>query len=178
LSAHEELTLNIFSSPIPGLSIGTQETFWMGGSTWRTDKLTFEPWSVNFTVDSLFRNWRVLYEWITYINNNKDKFYEFHKDFTVDVTIRVFDNFKNQVFEIFLTDVFITELGEARLSQREDETYIESIASFRYDRYELRSYITEHEGALSSSVSSSSHSSVSSSSSSQQSSSSSSVSSS
>jgi hypothetical protein len=139
LSAHEELTLNIFGAVIPGLSLGVQEVAWMGGTTWRTDKLSFDPWTINFTVDSLFRNWKVLYQWITYINNNKDKFYEFHEDFTVDATVRFLDNFQSQIFEIFFTDVFISELSEITLSQREDETYIESIAILRYDRYEIRS---------------------------------------
>ena len=139
LTTNRELSLNIFSTIIPGLTMDVAEERWMGAKTTHaTGSLTFEPWNISFIVDSEFRNWTVLYNWMTYINNNHDKFIENYSDYVVDATLRIVDNYQNQVFTLFFVGVWINSLGELSLSTREGEQLLECTASFVYDRFEMR----------------------------------------
>ena len=140
LSTNRELSLNIYSTIIPGLTMDVDEERWQGAKfTQATGSLTFEPWNVNFIVDSEFKNWLVFYNWLTYINNNHDKFIEAYDDYVVDATLRVMDNYQSQVFTLFFNNVWINSLGELALSHREGEQLLECNASFVYNRFETRS---------------------------------------
>jgi|GEM_PF-2288705 len=136
---NDELTLNIFSTIIPSLTLETGIDDWMGTKrTKATGKAEWEQWNVNFLVDSEFKNWQLLFKWIMYINNSKDKFSEDYKNYTVDATLRIIDNFHNETLKIFFVDVWPNMLGEVSLSQREGESLLECQASFVYNRFEIR----------------------------------------
>jgi len=133
-----ELTLNIYGTIIPSLSLGTDELQFLGGKHVIADgSITFEPWSVNFLVDSQFKNWKILYKWCTYINNNKDKFGEVPGKYAVDATLQVTENFQADILEILFKGVWINSLNEIGLSYREGNQELECNASFSYDRYEI-----------------------------------------
>jgi hypothetical protein len=139
LAATDELTINIYSTIIPGVTITMEEGKWMGAtSKFAAAPAVFEPWNVSFTVDSNFYNWKVLYKWLMYINNNKNKFAELKSNYAVDATLRVVDNFQKEVFRIFFIDLWITSLNEVSLSYREGEQNLECTASFEYDSFELK----------------------------------------
>lgn len=139
LTTNRELTLNIYSTIIPGVNMDPEILDYLGGRTNRAGgKLTFEQWNCNFIVDSEFKNWKVLFNWLSYINNNKDQFMEEHYNYTVDATLRVTDNFQNEIFKLFFIDVWPNGLGEITFSHREAETILECNALFAYDRYEIR----------------------------------------
>jgi hypothetical protein len=140
ISASEELTLNIFGSIIPGLTIESTELNWQGGLSQNSGKTAFEPWSVDFVVDSQFANWKMIYNWITYINNNKDKYSELPKNYKVDATLKITDNFQSEILRIFFIDIWVQSLNEVSLSHRESESYLECNVNFAYDRYEVRSW--------------------------------------
>ena len=89
-------------------------------------------------VDSVFSNWIVLYKWLTYINNNKDRYGRERDSYKVDATLRVLDNFRNEILVIDLVGVWINMLGEISLTYREGSQNLESAANFIYDRYEIR----------------------------------------
>lgn len=137
ISASEELTLNIYGSIIPGLTLDSTEENWMGGKTQNPSKLTFEPWSVDFTVDSGFYNWKILFKWLMFVNNNKDKYSEIPKKLKIDATLRIIDNFHQEVLRIFYVDVWIQSLNEVQLTYRESQPNLECNAGFVYDRFEL-----------------------------------------
>ena len=133
------LTLNIHTTVIPSLSLDTTDIMWQGGVAHHDiGSITYEPWLVNFTVDSKFTNWTTLYKWLTFINNNKDSYGQSSGDYKVDATLRILDNYRNEVFVVDLIGVWINMLGEMSLTYREGSQNLESSANFMYDRYEIR----------------------------------------
>ena len=133
------LTMNIHSTIIPSLTIGTEDVLWQGGvAHMDIGDLTFEPWYVNFTVDSQFSNWLTLYKWLTFINNNKDTYGRSTDQYKVDATLQVLDNFRNEILVMDIHGIFINMLGEITLTYREGSQNLESSANFTYDRYEIR----------------------------------------
>jgi len=138
ISDANPLILNIFSTVLPGLSFGEEEHRWQGNKTKRAlVPLIFEPWNVNFVVDSLFENWQILFNWMNYINDNNDKIAEYHNLYTVDAALTITDNWRQSILGVRFVDVWPTSIGEVTLSQREGDVQIESSASFNYDYFVL-----------------------------------------
>lgn len=139
LKALEGLTLNIHSTVIPSMTIQTSDVNWQGGvAHYEVGQLDFEPWYVNFTVDSDFDNWKKLYKWITFINNNKDRFGRPRDEYKVDAVLQVLDNFRQPIMTLDIYNCWINMLGEMSLTYREGDQNLESQANFIYDRYEVR----------------------------------------
>lgn len=143
LKANEEFILNIYETVIPGVSLDIGQNRWMGGKVQEaTGELTFEPWNVNFTIDSEFKNWKTMFKWFMFINNNYDKYIEEHQKYSVDATLRVVDNFQNQIFALFFVDVWPMNIGEVQFTYREGEMNLDAQLSLVYDRFEIRNYST------------------------------------
>lgn len=139
LTDNKTLTLNIFSTVLPSVTLNTEERPWQGGKIIeQIGKMTFEPWIVSFTVDSNFNNWRLLFRWMQYINDGSDKWAELGSNYMVDASFQALDNWENRIFEVMFRNTWITSLGEITFSYREGETYIESQATFVYSYYELK----------------------------------------
>ncbi|HRR48418.1 MAG TPA: hypothetical protein P5293_00360 [Bacteroidales bacterium] len=137
-AATAELELNLFGTVIPGLSLDQAESPWQGGKLQlQVGKLVFDSWTVNFIVDSEFRNWKALANWIFYINNNKDKFGVLPNNMVVDASLQITDNFSRKIMAINFKNVWIQQLGEITLSTREGGAVLEASATFIYDRYEI-----------------------------------------
>ena len=71
-------------------------------------------------------------------SNNKDKMMENHRDFSVDSSLSIQDNFQREILRIFFTNLWVNTLGEVRFSTREGEQNLECQAQFIFDRYEVR----------------------------------------
>lgn len=143
LRANEEFTLNIYETVLPGVSMGIEDRRWQGGVIHlASGELTFEPWNVNFVVDSEFKNWQILFKWLTFINNNKDKYIDIPYNYTTDATLKIVDNFQNHKFSLFFVNVWPNSLGEISLTYREGEAIMDAQVSFTYDRFEIREYST------------------------------------
>lgn len=143
IDAAEELTLNIFGTIIPGLNLDIIEGNWQGAViSFDSGRMTFEPWTFEFVVDSNFNNWKVLYRWITIINNNKDIHGALPSEYTVDATLRITDNFLNEILRIHFTNCWPNLLGEITLTTREGEMNLECTAGLVYDRFEIREQTT------------------------------------
>lgn len=139
-----ELIINIFGTIIPGVSLDIIEHFWTGGK-YHSDSglITFDPWTVDFVVDERLLNWQILHKWLKYINNNKDRRGRIPQEYTIDATLRVLDNFQQEILRIFFTNLWVNSLGEVRFSTREGEANLECQASFVFDRYEVREVVCE-----------------------------------
>lgn len=133
------LTLNIHTTVLPSITLDTTDVFWQGGTVHHDiGSISYEPWLVNFTVDSKFSNWTALYKWLTFINNNKDTYGRSTDQYKVDATLRILDNFRNEILVVDLLGVWINMVGEISLTYREGSMNLESAANFMYDRYEIR----------------------------------------
>ena len=141
LTASEDLILNIFDSVVPGVALNMVEQAWQGGKIqMMSGKLDFNPWNVSFVVDEDFNNWKLLYDWICYINNNKDKYAERNPKYTVDATLTILNNFKSSIFSLKVINIWPLNLNDITLSFREGETNLECSVTFAYDRFEILKY--------------------------------------
>lgn len=138
IGANNPFVMNIFSAVIPSLSLAPEELRWQGNKTRRGQiPLEFDPWLVSFVVDSTLSNWKLLFKWMAYINNNSDKIAELHKNYAVDASLIVTDNHANSVLEIRFISIWPGTLGEVSFSQREGDVLLESTVNFSYDYFLL-----------------------------------------
>ena len=137
--ANTELSLNIHSVIMPAVTINPIEVNWensvhkVAGSP-----MDFEILSVQFNVDAQFKNWQLLFNWMAYITNNRDKMMEDYKKYVVDSSIRVIDNFNKDVMVVSFRDMWPTNLQEISFSYKEGEVLLESGATFVYDYFTVR----------------------------------------
>lgn len=133
-----ELTLNIYNSIIPSLTLEMQEQHWQGATRKIiTGELSFEPWFISFLVDDDFNNWYSLYHWVNQIHNNKDRFLKSPKDYCTDLSLYITNNKKDNIMVVSFINAFVNFLGEVNLSVREGSEVLESTTNIMYDRYEI-----------------------------------------
>jgi len=135
---NKDLTLNIFSTIIPNATLEMEERKWMGGTVKAPlGKMSFEPWTVNFMVDSDFANWRLLFRWLRHINNGSTKWIDLDSNFMIDASFQALDNWGTRIFEVIFYNLWINGLGEVVFTYREGEPYLEAQATFSYSHYNL-----------------------------------------
>lgn len=137
--ANKPLTLNIFGTVIPSITLDQTESRWQGGRMlFASGSMTFEQWPINFVVDSRLENWVLLFNWMTSISNNKDQYTDIPRNYMVDASLSITDNFETSIVKVNFKNVWVQSLGEVTFSQREGESVIESNATLLYDRYEVQ----------------------------------------
>jgi len=136
ISAINPLILNIFSTVIPGVSIAEELLSYQAAQTKRAQgPLVYEQLSIGFVVDSLFADWKVLMNWLKFINDNSEKMAELHKEYSVDATLAITDNYRKPLMAIRFVSVWPITIAEVGLSQREGESQLECSATFNYDYF-------------------------------------------
>jgi hypothetical protein len=139
LTATKELMLDIFGVIIPTVTLDTTEERWQEAKMlMASGSVTFDAWGFSYIVDSNFKNWSVLFRWLTFINNNRDKMLERPQDYSVDCSLSIIDNFNKEVLRILFKNAWIQSLGEVSMSQREGESILESSSVLYFDRYEIQ----------------------------------------
>jgi hypothetical protein len=137
LQATRELTLNIFGTVLPSINIAQNLVYWMGAATKQDGEMTFDDWTVNYIVDSNFDNWKVLYNWMTFVRNEKDKFGEIPRLYAIKAMLRILDNFRQPVLVVEFENVWVTGMGEVNLTHRDYDTNLESTVTLSYDSYHI-----------------------------------------
>lgn len=138
LKGTDALVLNIYETVLPSITLDTTDINWMGATVHQDiGSIVYDSWFVNYTVDSKFNNWYTLYKWLTYINNNRDRFGRDPKEYKVDATLRVLDNFRNCIMTATFIGAWVNMLGEVALSYREGTSNLESNINIMYDRFEI-----------------------------------------
>lgn len=132
------LVMNIFSAVIPSLSLTTEEKLWQNTKVKVVQSpLEFDQWLVNFVVDDYFQNWKLLFDWMAYITNNRDKMMENANDFKVDASLILMNNFKEKILNVTFVGIWPTTLGEVSMNQREGDVALESMVNFNYDYFKV-----------------------------------------
>jgi len=140
----KEFSLNIFGSILPGLTIDTLEENYQGGyHPFQSGKIRFNEWAIDFIVDSDFTNWKILYSWLTYINNNKDHYS--NSNYMVDATLKIMAPYKREILNVTFKNVFIVSLGDVTLDMRSGESVMECNTTLMYTRYEIKNLVSEEE---------------------------------
>jgi hypothetical protein len=142
IGAAEELILNIHGAVLPAFNVPHQEVQWQTATRKvPSGPIEFEIMQVQFVVDAQFKNWKLLYNWMTYIANNKDKMLEQYENFAIDSTLRIIDNFGTNVLGIDFTGMWPTNLQEVSFSTKEGEILLEAGATFVFDYFSIRENI-------------------------------------
>jgi len=138
LKDSQSLSLNVYQTVIPSISIASLEDHWQGGKAFfDSGDMTYEPWLVNFMIDDNLDNWKIIFRWITSINNNKDRYGRSRDKYTVDASLNILNNERSPIQTINFKNVWPSMLGEVVLNYRESDSYLTSTCNFYYDRYEL-----------------------------------------
>lgn len=137
LQDSKDLTLHLFNTIIPSMSFDSTPISWQGWDTKRADgNLIFTDFTFDFMLDEHFKNWQLLFEWMTFINNNKNKISTHPYEYTTDAFLMILDNYGKSVLKLKMINCFPMDLGTVTMSYREGETYIECSATISYDRLE------------------------------------------
>lgn len=138
LHANDELILNIYGVILPAFNIPALEQEWQGTKRKIAgNPAEFEILTTQFIVDAAFKNWKVLFNWMTYISNNKDKMMEFYDRYAVDASLRILDNFNNCILGVNFKGMWPTNLQEVSFSHKEGEVQLEGGCTFVFDYYEV-----------------------------------------
>ena len=139
------LTLNIHGTVVPAISLETEEGHWQGAKAPRAiSGITFEPWYVNFVVDSNWCNWNLIYKWMTFIDDGETHYGRPMNEYMVDATLNVYDNSNNRIMGVKIVNIYPTSLNEVVLSQRDGDEHLECGINFNYTRMEIeRVYSTD-----------------------------------
>lgn len=138
LGAVNELVLNIHGTVLPSVTVPQLESWWLNTKRQQAGgPVDFEQLTVQFVIDSQFKNWKVIFDWLMFIANNKDKMMENSSLYTVDATLRIIDNFNNDVLGIKFIGMFPNNLQEVGLSYKEGEILLEGGSTFMYDYFEV-----------------------------------------
>lgn len=139
LAANNELILNIYGIVLPGLSLNNEDIHWQGAKrSIAQNQIIFDQMQTQFLIDSKFLNWQLLYEWMTYISDNKDKMGEEYHKYAVDTSLSITDNFQNEILRIVFHGMWPLNLQEVSFSMREGEVFVEGGATFIYDYFTVR----------------------------------------
>jgi len=138
LSATKELILDIFGTIIPTVTLDQTEERWQAAKMqMASGSVTFDTWTFSFIVDNQFKNWKSLFKWLVYINNNTDSYNKRPQQYAIDCSLSIIDNFNKEILRIFFKNVWIQALGEVSMSQREGEMILECNTTMQYDRFEI-----------------------------------------
>lgn len=133
----KELSINIHSTILPSMSLAENEAHWQGTKAFHnTSKLEFGDFNVDFIVDSKLLNWYILYKWLTYINNNKDKMAEIPQNYMIDSSLLISNNFNIPIMKVIFHYFYITTLNDVIFSYRDGDAILESSAIFRFSYFE------------------------------------------
>ena len=133
------LILNVHSVNLPSLELGAKDIRWQGGKTHIPDAVSnWGALTVQFMVDEALSNWISIFKWLTFMHNNKDKYVAAEtKDYAIDASLLMLDNWKKPIVEFKFVNAFPTSLSECTMSYREGSRYIDSSVSLTYDYYDV-----------------------------------------
>lgn len=139
----KDFTLNIFGTILPSISLEPEQIPWQGAKIFSdTGELTYGTWSFDFTVDSEFKNWLVLYHWIMAINNDEDNFgFVKEKKKVIDATLLIMNNYRKPSLKIRFHDIWPSEIGDVSMSKRDTDDDLMCNATFIYDKYVIDNQI-------------------------------------
>jgi hypothetical protein len=139
INASEELILNIHGTILPGVGLEPGETNWhQSKSKIAMGPMMFDEFSIEFIVDTEFKNWQVIWNWMNYITNYKTKLLEKYREFSVDGSLQILNNFNSEILRISFVRMWPVNLGAVTLSNRNGESIIECSATFSYDYFEIK----------------------------------------
>ncbi len=143
----DTLQFSIYGTVVPKNIIPSEEIRYAGSTVYVSshNKPSYDPVSINFTIDNLFNNYWVIHKWLDLMRNEKSGIYEeelTEKDhglgqYSTDFIITGRDEYHNDVIQWIYKSAFPTTLGEINYNHR-DAGEIESSFEFVFRRIETK----------------------------------------
>ena len=141
----DTLQFSVYGTVVPKNNIPAEEARYAGSTVYVSshNKPTYEPVSVNFTIDNEFKNYWVIHKWLDLLRNEKSGIYEAElseKDkglgkYSTDFILTARDEFHGEVIQWIYKSAFPVSLGEISYSHR-DAGEIETTFEFAFRRIE------------------------------------------
>jgi hypothetical protein len=139
INASEELILNIHGTILPGVGLEPGDLNWHNTkSKMAMGPMAFDEFTVEFIVDTEFKNWKVIWYWLNHITNFKEKPLEKWINFSVDSSLQILNNFNDEIMRVGFVRMWPVNLGAVTLSNRDGESLLECSATFSYDYFEIK----------------------------------------
>jgi hypothetical protein len=142
----DTLQFSIYGVVVPKNNIPQEDVRYSGGNIYVSShsKPSYEPVSINFTIDNEFNNYWVIHKWLDLLRNEKTGIYDgslvYDKNmglanYTSDFIITAKDEFHNDIIKWTYKSAFPVGLGDISYSYR-DSGEIETTLEFVFRRIE------------------------------------------
>jgi hypothetical protein len=140
------LQFSIYGVVVPKNIIPQEDARYSGGNVYVSShsKPSYDPVSVNFTIDNEFNNYWVIHKWLDLLRNEKTGIYDgieiYNKDmglgrYSTDFIVTAKDEFHNDIIQWTYKTAFPVGLGDIIYSYR-DGAEIETSFDFVFRRVE------------------------------------------
>lgn len=135
------LQFSVYGSVVPKNTIPSEDVRYSGGNIYVSshNKPSYDPISVNFTIDNQFNNYWVIHKWLDLLRNERSGIYEHPEEinnvgigqYATDFGITARDEFNNEIIQWVYKAAFPISLGEINYSYR-DSDEIETSFEFAF----------------------------------------------
>ena len=150
----DPLQISVYGSIVPNVQVPPVEVRFGGQSVNVTsyNRPNYPPLTVNFVVDNKFRNYWILWKWLTVLNDPKLSIYtgtptnlernaeRFEKgnlkEYQTNLSIFSLNEYNQKTVEFKYYNAFITNLGGITYNYRTPEL-IETTAEFQYSQFDV-----------------------------------------
>jgi hypothetical protein len=151
----DPLQISIHGTVVPNIQVPPNEARY-AGQTYNISSYTrpnYEPLTVNFIVDNKFRNYWVLWRWLSVLNDPRNSTYTgtdsrfetfkdrvetgFVTEYQTNFSVIGLNEYNQQTIEFIYYNAFITNLGGISYSYRDPEI-IESTAQFQFSQLDVK----------------------------------------
>ena len=152
----DPLQISIFGTVVPPIQVPNNEVRF-AGQTYNVSSHTrpnYTPLPVNFIIDNKFRNYWILWKWLTILNGPKNSYYtgtdqryETWRDrvesggtameYQTDFSIFSLNEYNQKIIEFKFNNAFITSLGGINYDYNDAEL-IKSSAEFQFSQIDVQ----------------------------------------
>jgi hypothetical protein len=125
------LELSIYGTIVPKNVIPAEDVRYAGGNVYVSshNKPSYDPITVNFTIDNQFQNYWVIHKWLNQLRSEKNGYYEYPEQaknigigqYSSDFIIIARDEFNKEVIKWIYKSAFPISLGEITYNHRDAE---------------------------------------------------------
>ena len=150
----EPLQISVYGAVVPPIQVPANEVRF-GGQSYNVSSYTrpnYPPLTVNFVIDNKFRNYWILWKWLTILNDPKSSLYtgtnpkyetqdDIREDgilteYQANFSVLGMNEYNQKSIEFIYYNGFITNLGGINYNYRDTEI-LESTAEFQYSQLDV-----------------------------------------
>lgn len=142
IRAGSDLTLNVFGTVLPSISMGETINNWQGHEvSFPGPPIAFGNWTFQYKVDSDFKNYKILFDWMMLMDDNNENVIAGNlDDYAIDATLLIKASFDRPVLKATFNILYPIALGEVTFDASAGDTQLNSDVTFAYWRFELGTF--------------------------------------